>query len=97
MKGRGYVLRRILRACGASWEVKIGIKEMFLAGAVDKVIQIFATVYPELKEKRDYIQKVIQLEEERFNTTLEQGTELLNEEIKFNSTTTSSSSRTNRV
>lgn len=80
-EGRGYVLRRILRRAVRHGKL-IGIKEMFLAGAVDKVIEIFATVYPELKEKRDYIQKVIQLEEERFNTTLEQGTELLNEEIK---------------
>ena len=80
-EGRGYVLRRILRRAVRHGKL-IGIKELFLAGAVDKVIEIFATAYPELKEKRDYIQKVIQMEEERFNTTLEQGIELLNEEIK---------------
>ena len=80
-EGRGYVLRRILRRAVRHGKL-IGIKGMFLAGAVDTVIRIFADAYPELREKRDYIQKVIQLEEERFNTTLEQGLELLNAEIK---------------
>lgn len=80
-EGRGYVLRRILRRAVRHGKL-IGIKGMFLAGAVDAVIQIFAEAYPELKEKREYIQKVIKLEEERFNTTLEQGLELLNAEIK---------------
>lgn len=80
-EGRGYVLRRILRRAVRHGKL-IGIKGMFLAGAVDTVISIFADAYPELREKRDYIQKVIKLEEERFNTTLEQGLELLNAEIK---------------
>ena len=80
-EGRGYVLRRILRRAVRHGKL-IGIKDMFLAGAVDTVINIFAEAYPELREKRAYIQKVIQLEEERFNTTLEQGLDLLNAEIK---------------
>lgn len=80
-EGRGYVLRRILRRAVRHGKL-IGIKHMFLAGAVDTVINIFAEAYPELKEKRAYIQKVIQVEEERFNTTLEQGLDLLNAEIK---------------
>ncbi len=79
-EGRGYVLRRILRRAIRHGKL-IGIKQMFLVGAVDTVFKIFGNAYPELQEKGDYIKKVIQLEEERFNTTLEQGTELLNAEI----------------
>ena len=37
--------------------------------------------YPELVEKSEYIEKVIKIEEERFSTTLKNGTEMLSEEI----------------
>lgn len=80
-EGRGYVLRRILRRAVRHGKL-IGIKELFLGGAVQTVFNIFQDVYPEIEEKRDYIQKVIQMEEERFNSTLEQGTELLNAQIQ---------------
>lgn len=79
-EGRGYVLRRILRRAVRHGRL-LGITKMFLAGAVDTVIKLFAKPYPELAEKREYIQKVIKIEEERFNATLEQGTELLSLEI----------------
>ena len=79
-EGRGYVLRRILRRAVRHGRL-IGINEMFLAGAVDVVIGMFGHVYTNLAEKRDYIQKVIEMEETSFLRTLKQGTELLNEEI----------------
>ncbi|MCQ2363139.1 MAG: alanine--tRNA ligase, partial [Acidaminococcaceae bacterium] len=79
-EGRGYVLRRILRRAVRHGRL-LGIDKMFLAGAVDVVIGMFGEVYPDLKEKRDYIQKVIEMEETSFLRTLKQGTELLNEEI----------------
>ena len=79
-EGRGYVLRRILRRAVRHGRL-LGIDKMFLAGAVDVVIKMFGEVYPDLKEKRDYIQKVIEMEETSFLRTLKQGTELLNEEI----------------
>ncbi|MEG1913955.1 MAG: alanine--tRNA ligase [Acidaminococcaceae bacterium] len=78
--GRGYVLRRILRRAVRHGRL-IGIDKMFLAGAVDVVIKLFGEQYPELAEKREYIQKVIEMEETRFMQTLQQGTEILNEEI----------------
>jgi len=49
---------------------------------VDLVIGIFAEAYPDLKEKEQYIKNVIQLEEERFQTTLVQGMELLTTHIQ---------------
>lgn len=55
---------------------------MFLVPMVDVVTNIFAQPYPDLGEKQAYIKKVIQLEEERFQTTLVQGLELLNRHIQ---------------
>ncbi|MDO4921053.1 MAG: alanine--tRNA ligase [Phascolarctobacterium sp.] len=79
-EGRGYVLRRILRRAVRHGRL-IGINDKFLAGAVDVVIGMFGHVYTNLEEKRDYIQKVIDMEETSFLRTLKQGCELLNEEI----------------
>ena len=78
--GRGYILRRILRRAVRHGRL-IGINRLFLADAVDVVIKIFSGVYPEMAEKRDYIKKVVEMEETRFMQTLQQGTEILNEEI----------------
>ncbi len=79
-EGRGYVLRRILRRAVRHGRL-IGINTLFLADAVDIVIKIFEGIYPEMAEKRDYIKKVVEMEETRFMQTLQQGTEILNEEI----------------
>ncbi|MHC1717051.1 MAG: alanine--tRNA ligase [Acidaminococcaceae bacterium] len=79
-EGKGYVLRRILRRAVRHGRL-IGINTLFLADAVDIVIKIFEGVYPEMAEKRDYIKKVVEMEETRFMQTLQQGTEILNEEI----------------
>lgn len=56
-EGRGYVLRRILRRAVRHGRL-IGIDKMFLAGAVDVVIEMYGHVYPNLVEKREYIQKL---------------------------------------
>lgn len=79
-EGRGYILRRILRRAVRHARL-IGINDMFLAGAVDVVIELYGHVYTNLKEKREFIQKVIDMEETSFLRTLKQGSELLNEEI----------------
>lgn len=79
-EGRGYILRRILRRAVRHGRL-LGIEKMFLAGAVDVVIELYGHVYSNLTEKREYIQKVIEMEETSFLRTLKQGSELLNEEI----------------
>ena len=79
-EGRGYILRRILRRAVRHGRL-LGIDKMFLAGAVDVVISLYGHVYTNLVEKREYIQKVIEMEETSFLRTLKQGSELLNEEI----------------
>ena len=82
-EGRGYVLRRILRRAVRHGRM-LGIKDKFLAGAIDSVVDIYreASDFGELINKADYIKKVVSLEEDRFAATLNQGTELLDEEIK---------------
>jgi alanyl-tRNA synthetase len=82
-EGRGYVLRRIMRRAvrhGRPLGIESGVN--FLAGTVKVVAEIFAQAYPEINEKMAYIEKVAQLEEERFQKTLFQGMELLNKELK---------------
>jgi len=77
-EGRGYVLRRLLRRAARHGRL-LGINELFLADIADKVIECFGDAYPNLKEKQDYIRKVISLEEERFYATIDQGTSILEE------------------
>ncbi|MBQ6975958.1 MAG: alanine--tRNA ligase, partial [Selenomonadaceae bacterium] len=81
-EGRGYVLRRILRRAIRHGRM-LGIKTAFLEGAVDAVKKIYAGVddFEELSTNIDYIKKVIRIEEDKFATTLTQGTELLSKEI----------------
>ena len=82
-EGRGYVLRRILRRAVRHGRL-LGIKDTFLTGAVDAVVKIYqdASDFGALVAKQDYIKKVILLEEERFQATLTQGMELLNEHME---------------
>lgn len=82
-EGRGYVLRRILRRAKLHGK-KLGIEGNFLADAVDQVAKIYqgAADFSALQEKKDYIKKVMQLEEERFEQTLTLGTQLLKEAME---------------
>ena len=75
-EGRGYVLRRIIRRACRHGKL-LGIEGMFLKGLSEIVISQNEGAYPELREKRDYILKVIVLEEERFNATIDAGLGIL--------------------
>ncbi len=80
-EGRGYVLRRILRRAVRHGRL-MGVDKPFLADIVDVVAAIFAEVFPEIGDKRAYIKKVVQMEEDRFGATLLQGLDLLNKHIE---------------
>lgn len=80
-EGRGYVLRRILRRA-ARYGRKINLNEPFLYQIVDVLVQTMGDVFPEIKEKKDYVKKVIKGEEESFNATLDRGIELFEEIIE---------------
>ena len=76
-EGRGYVLRRLLRRAARHGKL-LGIKEDFLYKLYDRVKEVSGEDYPELVEKESYVKKVIKIEEEKFNETLDQGVEILN-------------------
>ncbi len=80
-EGRGYVLRRLLRRASRHGRL-LGLSGLFLYGLVDVVINESGDAYPGLKEKSDYIKKVIKMEEERFETTIDQGLVILNEMVE---------------
>jgi alanine--tRNA ligase len=75
-EGRGYVLRRLLRRACRHGRI-LGIRGAFLYDIMAVVAHENALPYPELTEKLDYIQKIVRMEEERFNATVEAGTNLL--------------------
>ncbi|MGL4980908.1 MAG: alanine--tRNA ligase, partial [Fusobacteriaceae bacterium] len=80
-EGRGYVLRRILRRAVRHGRL-LGCKELFMYKMVDKVVEIMGEAYPELKSNLEHIKKLVKIEEETFSKTLDQGINLVNEEIK---------------
>ena len=77
-EGRGYVLRRILRRAVRFGRL-LGIKDLFLAGLVDTVLDILGDEYPETREHEALIKQIINTEEKQFSATLAQGMELLND------------------
>ena len=75
-EGRGYVLRRIIRRACRHGKL-LGIDRMFLRELAEIVIGQNEGAYPELREKKDYVLKVVVLEEERFNATIDAGLGIL--------------------
>jgi alanyl-tRNA synthetase len=76
--GRGYVLRRIIRRASRHGRF-LGIEGAFLHKVAMKVVEEFGKTYPELAQRRDFIDKVISNEEERFLVTLDKGLALLSD------------------
>jgi len=79
-EGRGYVLRRIIRRA-SRYAKSLDISDPVLYRLCDAVAETIGDVYPELREEKPRVQKMLQLEEERFMKTLEQGLIILNEVI----------------
>ena len=77
-EGRGYVLRRLLRRAARHGKL-LGVNEPFLYKVCDTVIHENECAYPDLTEKRDYITRVIRVEEENFNKTIDAGMRIYNE------------------
>lgn len=80
-EGRGYVLRRLLRRA-VRYAKKLNINRPFMFELVPVVGEIMHDFYPEVKEKTDFIQKVIKNEEDRFHETLHEGLAILSDLIK---------------
>ncbi|MCA0755222.1 alanine--tRNA ligase [Paenibacillus sp. N4] len=77
-EGRGYIIRRLLRRA-VRYGKKIGIDRPFLFELTQVVGQVMGVYYPEVVEKRQFIERVIRTEEERFHETLEGGLAMLAE------------------
>ena len=75
-EGRGYVLRRIIRRALRHGKL-LGINHPFLVQMCEVAIGESKDAYKELAEKADYIKKVLALEEERFDATIDQGLTIL--------------------
>ena len=73
---RGYVLRRIIRRA-IRYGRQLGLDGPFMTEVASAVIDRFATAYPALDENRDFIQRVVKLEEERFDRTFQRGSDIL--------------------
>ncbi|MGB9761491.1 MAG: alanine--tRNA ligase [Caldimicrobium thiodismutans] len=79
-EGRGYVLRRIIRRAERFGKI-LGLKEPFLYKLVDPIIMEYGEIYPEVREEKEVVSKVLKIEEERFLETLNYGLEILEREV----------------
>ena len=76
-EGRGYVLRRLLRRAARHGKL-LGVNEPFLYKVCDTVVHENEGHYPELRERQAYITKVIRVEEENFDKTIDAGLRIYN-------------------
>ena len=77
--GPGYVLRRLLRRAVRFGKL-LGFDGLFLNEYMPILIDVMGDPYRELITQRPVIEQIITLEEEKFNKTLRQGTELFDSE-----------------
>ena len=80
-EGRGYVLRRLLRRAARHGKL-LGVNEPFLYKVCDTVVHENEGHYPELRERQDYITKVIRVEEENFAKTIDGGLKIFHDMLE---------------
>lgn len=80
-EGRGYIIRRLLRRA-VRYGKTIGIDRPFLYELTAVVGQVMGVYYPEIVDKREFIERVIRTEEERFHETLSDGLTILSELVE---------------
>lgn len=81
-EGRGYVLRRLLRRASRHGRL-LGINDAFLADLSEVVIEDSKSGYPDLETRKEYIKKVISVEEDNFDRTINQGLQMLDQYMKI--------------
>ncbi len=79
-EGRGYVLRRLLRRAARHGKL-LGVNNPFLYEVVETVVQENEVHYTYLRERADYITKVVKIEEENFCRTIDGGMRIFNEKL----------------
>jgi len=80
-EGRGYIIRRLLRRA-VRYGKMLGVDRPFLYQLTATVGDVMGVYYKDVVEKREFIEKVIRTEEERFHETLSDGLVLLSEVVK---------------
>ncbi len=80
-EGRGYVLRRIIRRA-IRFGQSLGLKDLFLKGVCNRVIEVMGPDYPELARSRSLVDGVVENEEKRFADTLNYSMKVLDDEIR---------------
>lgn len=78
-EGRNYVLRKIMRRAIYHGREHLGLKDAFFYKVCDFVIDQMHEAFPELEAQREFIGKMVRLEEERFGNTLTIGLAKLEE------------------
>lgn len=78
-EGRGYVLRRIMRR-GIRYGKKLTEKNLFLP-VIETLFKQMGKAYPELLQRKDIILSTTETEEDKFLSTLDQGTQILKDEL----------------
>ncbi|MBI4505215.1 MAG: alanine--tRNA ligase [Chloroflexi bacterium] len=80
-EGRGYILRRILRRAVRHGR-RLGLDQPFLVDTSRTVVDLFGAAYPELVERRAFVERVIGNEETKFGQTLQFGLAVLDEAVE---------------
>ena len=80
-EGRGYVLRRLLRRAARHGKL-LGVNKPFLCDVVPTVIRENEGHYSDLRERADYIIRVVRVEEENFAKTIDGGMRIYSEMLE---------------
>ncbi len=78
-EGRNYVLRKIMRRAIYHGREHLGLKDAFFYKVCDFVVGGMNEAYPELETQREFIGKMVRVEEERFGNTVTVGLTRLND------------------
>ena len=79
-EGRGYVLRRLLRRAARHGKL-LGVNDPFLYKVVETVVHENESHYTYLRERADYITRIVKIEEESFGKTIDTGMIIFNEKM----------------
>lgn len=78
-EGRNYVLRKIMRRAIYHGREHLGLTDPFFYKVCDFVVNEMSGAFPELETQRDFISKMVRIEEERFGNTVTVGLGKLND------------------
>jgi alanyl-tRNA synthetase len=78
-EGRNYVLRKIMRRAIYQGRHTLGFEDLFFYKVTNFVVDKIGEAYPELEASREFIEKMVKLEEERFGSTMTVGLQKLDD------------------